>query len=258
MLKNYLYLTAFLLLSAGQIFADPQKFPSWMEEVELRKPAAQNSFNEPTAPIDPATGQPSTNSKGPGAAFGKPKLPDFSKLREKAIKAEFEKRAAAEGELENSYSASVKNIDQLKSEKSRLETLLAAGPGDNERQQLLAGIGGLAQKIALSEELIKLLSQSGDPNAKIPVASLSSAQFDRAIEIKKLLFPGSHKAAPLPFKAPTKATKAVESGPQAVDHDREPTEEELIKARQYKPGRIKSFYKEMKQAEQQKQEKDEE
>ncbi|HNS08999.1 MAG TPA: hypothetical protein PLK58_04485 [Candidatus Rifleibacterium sp.] len=258
MLKNYLYLTAFLLLSAGQIFADPQKFPSWMEEVELRKPAAQNSFNEPTAPIDPATGQPSTNSKGPGAAFGKPKLPDFSKLREKAIKAEFEKRAAAEGELENSYSASVKNIDQLKSEKSRLETLLAAGPGDNERQQLLAGIGGLAQKIALSEELIKLLSQSGDPNAKIPVASLSSAQFDRAIEIKKLLFPGSHKAAPLPFKAPTKATKAVESEPQAVDHDREPTEEELIKARQYKPGRIKSFYKEMKQAEQQKQEKDEE
>ncbi|HNW09953.1 MAG TPA: hypothetical protein PKI71_01180, partial [Candidatus Rifleibacterium sp.] len=235
MLKNYLYLTAFLLLSAGQIFADPQKFPSWMEEVELRKPAAQNSFNEPTAPIDPATGQPSTNSKGPGAAFGKPKLPDFSKLREKAIKAEFEKRAAAEGELENSYSASVKNIDQLKSEKSRLETLLAAGPGDNERQQLLAGIGGLAQKIALSEELIKLLSQSGDPNAKIPVASLSSAQFDRAIEIKKLLFPGSHKAAPLPFKAPTKATKAVESEPQAVDHDREPTEEELIKARQYKP-----------------------
>ncbi|HQB84418.1 MAG TPA: hypothetical protein PLR50_13030, partial [Candidatus Rifleibacterium sp.] len=230
MLKNYLYLTAFLLLSAGQIFADPQKFPSWMEEVELRKPAAQNSFNEPTAPIDPATGQPSTNSKGPGAAFGKPKLPDFSKLREKAIKAEFEKRAAAEGELENSYSASVKNIDQLKSEKSRLETLLAAGPGDNERQQLLAGIGGLAQKIALSEELIKLLSQSGDPNAKIPVASLSSAQFDRAIEIKKLLFPGSHKAAPLPFKAPTKATKAVESEPQAVDHDREPTEEELIKA----------------------------
>jgi len=258
MLKNYLYLTAFLLLSAGQIFADPQKFPSWMEEVELRKPAAQNSFNEPTAPIDPATGQPSTNSKGPGAAFGKPKLPDFSKLREKAIKAEFEKRAAAEGELENSYSASVKNIDQLKSEKSRLETLLAAGPGDNERQQLLAGIGGLAQKIALSEELIKLLSQSGDPNAKIPVASLSSAQFDRAIEIKKLLFPGSHKAAPLPFKAPTKATKAVESEPQAVDHNREPTEEELIKARQYKPGRIKSFYKEMKQAEQQKQEKDEE
>jgi len=258
MLKNYLYLTAFLLLSAGQIFADPQKFPSWMEEVELRKPAAQNSFNEPTAPVDPATGQPSTSSKGPGAAFGKPKLPDFSKLREKAIKAEFEKRAAAEGELENSYSASVKNIDQLKSEKSRLETLLAAGPGDNERQQLLAGIGGLAQKIALSEELIKLLSQSGDPNAKIPVASLSSAQFDRAIEIKKLLFPGSHKAAPLPFKAPTKATKAVESEPQAVDHDREPTEEELIKARQYKPGRIKSFYKEMKQAEQQKQEKDEE
>ena len=258
MLKNYLYLTAFLLLSAGQIFADPQKFPSWMEEVELRKPAAQNSFNEPTAPVDPATGQPSTSSKGPGAAFGKPKLPDFSKLREKAIKAEFEKRAAAEGELENSYSASVKNIDQLKSEKSRLETLLAAGPGDNERQQLLAGIGGLAQKIALSEELIKLLGQGGDPNAKIPVASLSSAQFDRAIEIKKLLFPGSHKTAPLPFKSPAKSATAVESEPQTVDHDREPTEEELIRARQYKPGRIKSFYKEMKQAEQQKQEKDEE
>ncbi len=256
MLKNYLYLTAFLLLSAGQILADPPKFPSWMEEVELRKPAAQNGFNEPAAPVDPATGQPSTSSKGPGSAFGKPKLPDFSKLREKAIKAEFEKRAAAEGELENSYSASVKNIDQLKTEKSRLETLLAAGPGDNERQQLLAGIGGLAQKIALSEELIKLLSQGGEPNAKIPVASLSSAQFDRAIEIKKLLFPGSNKATPVTVPVMTRTNTAPE--PQAVDHEHEPTEEELIRARQYKPGRIKSFYKEMKQAEKQKQEKDEE
>lgn len=258
MLKNYLYLTAFLLLFAGQTLADPPKFPSWMEEVELRKPGASNGFNEPAAPVDPATGQPSTSSRGPGSAFGKPKLPDFSKLREKAIKAEFEKRAAAEGELENSYSASVKNIDQLKSEKSQLETLLSASPGDKERQQLLAGIGGLAQKIALSEELIRLLSQGGEPNAKIPVASLSSAQFDRAIEIKKLLFPGSHKAAALPAAAPIKAITATESQPQAVDHDREPTEEELIRARQYKPGRIKSFYKEMKQTEQQKQEKDEE
>ena len=258
MLKNYLYLTAFLLLFAGQILADPPKFPSWMEEVELRKPGASNGFNEPAAPVDPATGQPSTNSRGPGSAFGKPKLPDFSKLREKAIKAEFEKRAAAEGELENSYSASVKNIDQLKSEKSRLETLLSAGPGANEKQQLLAGIGGLAQKIALSEELIKLLSQGGEPNAKVPVASLSSAQFDRAIEIKKLLFPGSHKAAARPATVVKKPGAVSGAETQVVDHDREPTEEELIRARQYKPGRIKSFYKEMKQAEQQKQEKDEE
>ncbi len=258
MLKNYLYLTAFLLLFAGQTLAEPPKFPSWMEEVELRKPVAENGFNEPTAPVDPATGQPSASSRGPGATFGKPKLPDFSKLREKAIKAEFEKRAAAEGELENSYSASVKNIDQLKSEKGRLETLLSANPGDNEKQQLLAGIGGLAQKIALSEELIRLLSQGGEPNAKIPVASLSSAQFDRAIEIKKLLFPGSHKPAAPPVTAPAKTAATIESEPQAIDHDREPTEEELIRARQYKPGRIKSFYKEMKQTEQQKQEKDEE
>ncbi len=258
MLKNYFYLTAFLLLPAGQTFAEPQKFPSWMDEVELRKPAANAGFNEPAAPVDPATGQPSTSSKGPGSAFGKPKLPDFSKMREKAIKAEFEKRAAAEGELENSYSASVKNIDQLKNEKGRLETLLSAGPGDNERQQLLAGIGGLAQKIALSEELIKLLSQGGEANAKVPVASLSSAQFDRAIEIKKLLFPDSHKATPVSVPVPAKAATNAEPEPQAVDHDREPTEEELIRARQYKPGRIKSFYKEMKQAEQQKQEKNEE
>ncbi len=234
-----------------------QKFPAWMDEAgaNSQKNTSQG-FNEPSAPIDPATGQPSSTSRPPGSVFGKPNLPDFSKMREKAIKAELEKRAASEGEIENSYSASVNNLDQLKESKSKLEALLAANPGENERQQLLSGLSELTKKLALSEEFLKLLGQSSDKSSeRIPVASLTSAQFNRAIEIQQLLFPASKKKQqPLVQHARQQVSTATADVKQVVDHDREPTDEELIKARQYRPGQIKSFYKELKEAEQKKQE----
>ena len=38
---------------------------------------------------------------------------------------------------------------------------------------------------------------------------------------------------------------------ESEDHDREPTDEELIRARTYRPGKIKSFYLESKKEKQQ-------
>lgn len=239
-----------------------QKFPAWMDEVSPdNKASVKVGFNEPAAPIDPSTGQPSATPRPPGSAFHKPNLPDFSKMREKAIKAELEKRLAADGELENSYSASISNLDQLKEKKTNLETLLGANPSDNERNLLLSGLGELSKKLALSEEFIKLLGQdTGQAGQRTPVASLSSTQFNRAIEIQKLLFPGSSKKRALTNLPPNKSAKG-KSGVEpetGEDYDREPTEEELIKARTYRPGGVKSFYLESKKAKQQQQEAEEE
>lgn len=230
-----------------------QKFPSWMDEVNLKENS--QGFNEPSAPIDPSTGQPAPTSRPAGSAFGKPVLPDFAKMREKAVKAELEKRLAADGELENSYSASISNLDQLKENKTRLESLLAANPSENERQMLLSGLGDLSQKLALSQEFIKLLGGSSDgANQRTPVASLTQPQFNRAIELQKLLFPGSGKRKATGYiPADNRVASLTTNLNQKItkDPELEPTEEELRKSRTYQPGKIKSFYLESKKKEQQ-------
>lgn len=254
MSKRILFL-AFLLLPTSAVFSQ-QQFPTWMNEVQFERKNSNMSFSEPTAPVDPATGQSANNTSKVGRGF-KPKLPDFSKMREKAIKAEFEKRAAAEGELENSYSASIKNLGALKQDKSRLETLLAANPGENERHQLQAAIGELTRKLALSEEFIELLNKKEPGTTGSQTASLTPAQFGRAIELQQLLFPGSRKknaGSPPAQPARPAANASKTAQPTEFDYDREPTDEELAKAREYRPGKIKSFYHELKKSSQQNQE----
>lgn len=257
-------------MAAAVCCSGQQKFPDWMDEVELKSDSAKQGFNEPEAPIDPSTGQPSPGSRPPGSIFGKPKLPDFSKMREKAIKTELERRAAAEGDLEGSYSASINNIDSLKAEKAKLETLLAASPGQNEKQQLLAGIGELAKKLALSEEFIKLLDQNSSGTRQTPVASMTAAQFNRAIELQSLLFPGkprltSGKSNKIENQSPQKTTaSSTEQILTPVPHTASDTDktadeadtEEEARLKPYRPGQIKSFYLESKKAQQQKQEAD--
>lgn len=236
-----------------------QKFPAWMDEVE---PEGANSketqgFNEPMAPVDPSTGQQSGLNRPAGSVLGKPRLPDFSKMREKALKAELERRASATGELKESYNASLTNLDQLKKSRNQLETLLSANPGENGRHQLLKGLGDLDQKIALSEEFLKLL---GGPSAQAgvapAVASLTSSQFDRVKQIQQLLFPQlkSTVSSPVQPAAAEKASPAPFAARTEQSEEAEPTEEELRRARTYRPGRIKSFFIESKKAQQQNEE----
>jgi len=255
MIKRILFMAVLLL--PGTPGLSQQKFPTWMDEVQFERKTPGSGFSEPTAPLDPATGQLSEGSSGGGRGF-KPKLPDFSKMREKALKAEFEKRAAAEGELEDSYSASIKNLETLKEKKSRLETLLSANPGENERHQLLSAIAELSQKLALSEEFVNLLNnrKPGVSEEKTQSESLTPAQFNRVIELQQLLFPGYKKknASNQPASKP-KPENTGEPKPQTeIDFDREPTDEELAKAREYRPGQIKSFYHELKKANRENQE----
>ena len=268
MIKNAIIIL-FFAASAVCCFGQ-QKFPAWMDEVDMKSDSNRQGFNEPEAPIDPSTGQPSAGSRPPGSVFGKPRLPDFSKMREMALKTELERRAAAEGDLEGSFSASISNIEALKTEKAKLESLLAASPGQNEKQQLLAGIGELAKKLALSEEFVKLLDQNSTGSRQTPVASLTSTQFDRAIELQNLLFPGKSRqkagnTGTIESQAPQKSTASsteqvsapaqmAASGSAKTDAETDTEDEPRLKP--YRPGQIKSFYLESKKAQQQKQEAD--
>lgn len=246
---SFALLFAMFFCAGSNVILAQQKFPAWMDEVDT-KPANIQGFNEPSSPIDPTTGQPAeerVRRKG-----FKPDLPDFKKMREKAIKAEMEKKNNDANSLEKSYSISVQNLEQLNSSKARLEQLLAANPGSNERLQLLDGLKDIENKIKLSEELLALINcdnASGTP--KQAIASLTANQFDRAMALQKQLF--SNK----PMTAGKIARPNPPSGLEDIDTVKKNSAENdaEIEARAaqkrhrpYRPGRIKSFYLESKEA----------
>lgn len=226
-------------------------FPAWMNQADQQSTGKQG-INEPSMPIDPATGQPATESTR--SKNFKPQLPDFKKMREKAIKLEMEKKSDAIGSLEKSYSISVKNLEQLKGNKSDLERLLAANPGANERLQLLEGIKEIENKIKASEELLSLIggnNASGTPGQAI--ASLTAEQFDRAMKLQKQLFSKEPKKAGA-IKVPARPEPPKGLNSQTGDATGKESDEEIearaakLRHRPYRPGRIKSFYLESKEA----------
>ncbi len=228
-----------LCLATGSQTAAQQKFPDWMDEVKFDANARQG-INEPLMPIDPATGK-AAEARPPRAGF-KPELPDFSKMREKAMKMEMERKQKDAGSLEESYSLSLKNLDQLKAGKSRLELLLAANPGENERLQLLNGLKDIEDKIRASEELLQLIGNaSATPGQAI--ASLTADQFERAVKLQRQLFPDSKG-----IKTPTPPARAAALTPVPETDEEIEARAAKMRHRPYRPGRIKSFYRESKEA----------
>lgn len=246
----------FLSLITATSSAQQRQFPAWMEEADFSKPAVGDKFgfNEPQGPVDPSTGRVTTTTVKKNSAFGKPILPDFKKMREKALKSELEQKAKENNELEQSYKVSLKNIEQLQARKKQLEILLAANPGDAERHKLLQAIGDLDNKISLSKELATMMdSNNQTTGGQQTIASLTPEQYRRAKEIGKLLFPDKgNKSAKI---TPPKSLFPDFIPPKKKSDDSEDDETEYQpKPRQYKPGQIKPFYQDLKKALQQTQE----
>ncbi len=248
--SSYMFLLLFFLTTTGS--AQTSKFPAWMDEVDFSAPAQSDKagFNSPQGPVDPSTGQATSIESSKSSVFNKPKLPDFSKLREKAIKSELEKKASDSNQLEQSYSVSLKNLEQLQTSKQKLDTLLAANPGEDERHQLLKAIGEIERKLNLSSELVKLMGSDGVvPGLAKAVASLTPEQYQKALQLSKQLFQNSGTGGEITppkslfpeFKAPAKAD---ENGNDDDDEEYEP------RPRTYRPGQIKPFYHELKKAQQ--------
>lgn len=250
--RSSIYMLLFLFFLSMTGSAQTSKFPAWMDEVDFSAPAPgeKAGFNSPQGPVDPSTGQATTIESSKSSVFNKPKLPDFSKLREKAIKSELEKKASDSNQLEQSYSVSLKNLEQLQTSKQKLDTLLAANPGEDERHQLLKAIGEIERKLNLSNELVKLMGSDGVvPDLAKAVASLTPEQYQKALQLSKQLFQNSGTGGEITppkslfpeFKAPAKADK---NGNDGDDEEYEP------RPRTYRPGQIKPFYQELKKAQQ--------
>ncbi|HAE38067.1 MAG TPA: hypothetical protein DCG57_05435 [Candidatus Riflebacteria bacterium] len=227
------------------------RFPDWMN-LAGQQSTDKKGINEPSMPIDPATGQPAAEQTR--TKKFKPQLPDFKKMREKAVKIEMEKKSNDISSLEKSCSISIKNLEQLKSNKSELEKLLAVNPGPNERLQLLTGLKETEDKIKASEELLALIGgsvASGAPGQAI--ASLTPEQFDRALKLQKQLFANNRNdsvQSKVPGRpTPPKQLQAQASATAVAESDEE-VEARAAKERHrpYRPGRIKSFYRESKEA----------
>lgn len=235
---------AFYMIFSYNLVSAQQKFPAWMDEVEFSSPSRQG-FSEPAMPIDPSTGQPATAN--PQKRGFRPELPDFSKMREKAMKIEMEKKQKAIDNLEQSHSMSVRNLEQLRRNKADLERLLAANPGDGERMHLLQGLKDIDERIKISEELLSLIG--AENNATKPaqtIASLTADQFKRALQLQKQLFPPENDKEirrPDPPSALTKTDKL----PVLSDEEIEANAAKR-RHRPYRPGRIKSFYLESKKS----------
>lgn len=230
-------------LSQGQ----PQKFPEWMDEVTFSgsNSTDKTGFNEPVAPIDPATGAPSSEKDRKNSPFGKPNLPDFKKMREKAVKAEMEQKAKENNALESSFNASLKNKDSLLKTKAQLESLLAADPPQTEKNTLLQALGETENKIRLIAELGELLKSGDEEALGQTIASLTPEKFKKAMEIRQQLFPGKPAEA---GKIREPASLFAEQDAKQNSKKHIPIEEEFTPRKKYRPGQIKSIYIESRNA----------
>ncbi len=224
-----------------------QKFPAWMDEVDFSSSSSSEraGFNEPRAPIDPSTGAPVPEKDKKNSPFGKPKLPDFKKMREKAMKAEIEQKAKESNILEQSFNASLKNKDALLATKSQLESLLAANPQQSQKNTLMQALGETESKIKLIAELSKLLESGDDEAVRSTIASLTPENFKKAMEIRQQLFPGKPAGAS-DIRQP--ASLFAEQDAQNNSKKHIPIDEDLTPQKKYRPGQIKSFYLESRKA----------
>lgn len=238
-----LILPFFSLNSAA--YAQGNSFPEWMDKVNFSPDPAMQQSPEPAPPIDPSTGQPSDLPEK-SKKFGKPKLPDFSKLREKAIKSELERKAQDDNQLEQTLSGSIKNAELLKKHKTDLEALLATAAGESDRHQLLKAIGETDEKIRLCAELTGIISDKNATESRNLVASLTPDQYRRASEIRKKLFPAA--SGTFTISEPTSLFPQYKAPVAKDDTKKNEDEEEFLpRPRTYKPGGIKSIYLESKQ-----------
>jgi uncharacterized phage infection (PIP) family protein YhgE len=187
-----------LLYMAGSM-AYAEDFPAWMDEVEFKSSSSSEfQLNGPMAPIDPETGSAATiESSKTSQKFNKPKLPDFSKLREKAIKSTTEKRASDTLSLQHSIEFSAKNRDRLVKNRDDLQNLLKTITDPVEKERLSEEKELLDKKINAAAQLLQLIN-SEKGNLAGQLSQLSESDFNQAMQLQQLIFgrPSQQKFVP--------------------------------------------------------------
>ncbi len=158
-------------------------FPAWMDEVEFKP--VQKELAQPQAPLDPETGQAAGLESGRGRF--RPKLPDFSKLREKAIKATSEKKASDTANLSNTIGFSEENRQKLEKSRTDLEELLKTITDPGEKERLTSEKVALDRRIEAASQLLQLIGNHKSDVASA-ISQLSEEDFAKALELQKLIF----------------------------------------------------------------------
>jgi hypothetical protein len=238
-MANKFYILFFLLLLALPIEVISQDFPDWMDEVEFKRPATDKAFefSGPSAPLDPETGQSSgfssTNKTG---LFKKPKLPDFTELRKKAIKATLERKASDSLMFEDSIDFTAENRQKLQNSSQDLHALLKTITDPLEKKKLSEEKAAIDQKLSAMEQLLNIIGP-GKASLSDNLSRLSEADYRKALELQRMIF-----GRPADVKQLTP--------PEPLLKDETPKSERTQNNRAYRPGKIKSIYLENKRKKQ--------
>lgn len=211
--------------------AQSESFPAWMDEVEFKRQGSveQVEFNQLKMPIDPETGQPTTStSSSVSQKFKRPALPDFSKLREKAVKVSRQKKEKDGKAIEQSLKKAPEQQKHLLQSRDHLNGLLKTLTDPQEKTDVELQRKQIDEKLNALEQFITMLNH-GKQNLSQSITNLSNEDFSQALELQKLIF-----GKPSQSKIPATANKNKSKESQF-----------------YKPGKFKSFYLESKQNQQQ-------
>jgi len=206
-----------------------------MDEVNFESSSDNRiEFNEPSNPIDPKTGKSSSIKRDKNKFFSKPKLPDFTKLRQKALKAKIEKNSSGTIDLNHNINFSIKNLSNLKISEQSLDEQIRRAASDILKNTLLTQKHNLTNKIKALEEIKDLLAKQ---NAK-DVNEVKSPQVtDRINQLSSFIFN---------VMKPQKNTLEV---PKPISIETNEGFSHSIPKRFYKPKPFKSFYQESKEKE---------
>jgi hypothetical protein len=220
-----------LLTIVLPVFAQSESFPDWMDEVEFKRRGSveQVEFNQLKMPIDPETGQPTTStSSSVSKKFKRPSLPDFSKLREKAVKSNRQAKEKDSQKIAQALSRVPEQQKQLVKSRNHLSDLLKTLTDTDEKADVEQQKKQIDEKLNALEQFINLLNHEKQ-NLSQGITNLSKEDFSQALELQKLIF-----------------GKPSQSKKSAAKTNRKARQNQF-----YKPGKIKSFYLESQQNKQQ-------
>ena len=221
-----------LLLAVSGFGQDPLPFleglPAWMDQ----KPTASNPppvwnqtpMRDPQEPIDP---EPAAGGikppQGPRTGsrvqfqFDRPKMPDLSRIREKATRTTYQRTATGTDQA-LSESFSLEQVGQWESQAADLASRSTIVSDPIERENLLSRHRELTQRLDAVRELARLLGFATDTtrlaSVSVNLEPLSPAQRQRFRELKEALGlarPSSFPASDLTFPARVSRQPALPS-----------------------------------------------
>lgn len=226
-------LLTFLLTTC--VYAKEPTFPKWMDEVNFNTNNNNKiNFNEPSSPIDPETGKPSPIKSNENRFFRKPRLPDFKKLRQKALKAKMEKNSSGTTQINPRINLSIKNLSNLKKSEQSLDEQLRRAASDILKRTLISQKNKLSNKIKALEEIKSILARQ---NAKSISEIKSPRIMNRINQLSSFIFN---------IMKPHKKTLEV---PKPITIETNQGFSHSIPKRFYRPKPFKSFYLESKEKE---------